>query len=361
MTAARTSTPAITTALLSALVLSACGLLFVFESSVAESFTTFHDPYYLLKQQLFGFAISIGAFVVGLLIPTAWWLMAAPVLFVGTLLSLVAVFLPGIGLRLNGANRWLNLGFFSVQPVEFFKLGMVAYFATWLSKHQRFGPFVFLLAIPAILLILQPDLGSLLLVLAIGLGLYFTAGGDLKKLALIGAAGIPLLVIAIALSPYRLQRIKTFINPELDPLGSSFHIRQITLALGRGGWFGQGIGNSQQRYSYIPEASTDSIFAIVGEEIGFVGSLMVLATFGAFFYSLYAIASKVRQRPIQLLAFGILIWLVAQTLLNLSAVVALVPLTGVPLPFFSYGRSSLIMVLLATGIMIRIARENAHT
>ncbi len=340
------------------LMLSGLGLLFVFESSVAESFTTFNDPYYLLKQQSVGMAAGIIAMFCSMFIPISVWKRLAPVMYVGCLLCLIAVFIPGIGLKLNGASRWLALGPVTVQPVEFFKFGLIAYFAQWLSRHQRFGPFTLLVGVPAAMLIAQPDLGSLLLVLAIATGMYFVAGGKIKHLAWLGLAGIPLIILAIAVAPYRLNRVRTFLNPELDPLGSSFHIRQITLALGRGGWLGQGLGNSQQRFSYIPEASTDSIFAIVAEEVGFVGSLAIILLFVALFQAVAAVVKRIEDPESRLLGYGLLFWLSAQTALNLSAVVALVPLTGVPLPFFSYGRSSLVMLLLAIGVIVRLDRES---
>lgn len=338
--------------------LSIVGLVFVFESSVAESFNTFNDPYFLLKQQLIGFVIGTIALIIALFIPTKVWLGVSPILYIASIVGLILVFIPGIGLNLNGASRWMNIAGVTIQPVEFLKLSLILYFSSWLSKHQRFGPLLFLLGIPVILLLLQPDLGSMLLISAIGICMYFVAGGDIKRISILGLIAIPILIALILLEPYRMQRLKTFIDPSLDPQGSSFHIRQITLALGRGGWFGQGLGNSRQRFSFIPEASTDSIFSIAAEEVGFLGSLLILILFGFLFIQIFKVSKLPKLDPrLKLLSLGILCWFVLQTILNLSAVVALVPLTGVPLPFFSYGRSSLIMLLLATGIIVRISRE----
>lgn len=335
-------------------VLCIIGLVFVFEASIAESLSTFDDQYYLLRQHAIGLLIGAIAFLIGRKIDPNLWIRLSPLMYVGAILLLIAVLLPGIGLRLNGAQRWISLGPITLQPVEFAKFALVAFFANWLSAHQRTLPFVFLTAIPAVLLILQPDLGSLLLLAGISISIFFIAGGSMKHMAIAGAFALPLLILAIATSPYRMKRITTFLNPESDPLGASFHIRQITLALGRGGWFGQGLGNSQQRFAYIPEASTDSIIAIVGEEIGFIGLIVLFSLYVLLFYSMYTmIAQSKKSTSLQLLGYGILAWISLQTILNLGAVVGLVPLTGVPLPFFSYGRSAQIMALFATGIAIR--------
>jgi cell division protein FtsW len=242
--------------------------------------------------------------------------------------------------------------------VELLKFSLIIFSANWLPKHQKLATFLVSMAIPSLLLILQPDLGSLLLILAIGFSLYFFAGGKMKNIAFLGLGAIPIITLIIAFSPYRLERVTTFFNPESDPLGSSFHIRQIVVALGRGGWFGQGFGNSRQKYAYIPEASTDSIFAIVGEESGFIGCLFIIALYLLLIISSYKIATNPKLSPSkQLFGLGINTWITIQTVLNLAAVVSLVPLTGVPLPFFSYGRSSQIMILLAAGCLVRLGKK----
>jgi cell division protein FtsW len=335
------------------LVLTVLGTLFVFEASVAESFATFNNQYYLLQQHIIGLAIGLVAFVVAIKTPTEFWQKTSPLWFGLSLILLLIVLIPGIGLELNGARRWISLFGIRLQPVEFLKLAIVLYFPLWLAKHQRLGPFITITAIPVFFLLLQPDLGSALIVIGLAFALYFVSGGDLKKIGIIAAVGLPLLALIIFTSPYRMQRVLTFLNPESDPLGASFHVRQNTLALGRGGLLGQGFGNSSQKFSYVPEASTDSVFAIIAEEVGLLGSLVILGLFGAYFYLIYTIARKQTLIEHQLLLFGILAWIGLQTLLNLGAVVALVPLTGAPLPFFSYGRSSQVMILFATGIVIR--------
>lgn len=339
------------------ILISLIGLLFVFESSVAESFSTFGHPYHYVKSQAMWLGLGYVVMILASFIPSIFWKKISPILFIISLISLLMVFIPGFGLKLNGARRWFSLfGLVTIQPVEITKFTLVTFFATWMSKHQRLLPFLFLTSLPLLLIMMQPDLGSSLIVIAICLGMYFIAGGKMRHITLISGIGLILVLAAIFSSEYRMKRVSTFFNPELDPLGSSFHIRQITLALGRGGLFGEGIGESKQKYNYIPEASSDSIIAIVAEEIGFIGTFIIINLFFAFFFVSYKIAHKFEQGSFEfLLAMGILIWISMQTLLNVAAVVALVPLTGMPLPFFSYGGSSLVMVMLASGVLTRLS------
>lgn len=350
-------TPVKTLFLLTILI-SIIGLVFVFESSVAQAFNLFGNQYHFVQQQLTRFMIGLGLMLITSFIPVKFYKSLAPLIYIVSILMLLLVFIPGIGMQINGAHRWFNLIGFTFQPVESVKLGIIFFFALWMSQHQRMLPFLFLTGLPALLIMLQPDLGSTLIVVLIAFGLFFLSGGNLVKFFIMGLFGIVLIGLLIISQPYRMKRLTSFINPESDPLGASFHIRQITIALGNGAWFGQGIGKSKQKYSYIPEVSSDSIFAIVAEEIGFIGSLMVVSLFLAYLHTGYKIMIKYDQGSFEyLLAGGILLWFGGQTVLNLSAVVALVPLTGLPLPLFSYGGSSLIMILLATGILISLGRQ----
>lgn len=338
--------------------LSLLGLFFVFEASTAESFASHGHQYHFVQRQAMWLVVGLVFGLIAYLVPLSWWQKLSGLWYVLSLLLLAAVFIPGLGVELNGARRWIGLGPVSLQPVEVVKLSLTLFFSTWMSRHQRLAPFIFLTALPCCLLLLQPDMGSLLIVGAISLGLYFVAGGAIKQLLPVVATAVIGLTLAIVSSSYRLKRLKTFLNPNLDPLGASFHIKQIIIALGNGGLFGQGLGNSQQKYAYIPEASSDSIFAIVAEEVGFIGSFIILAVFISYFYLLFRLAQQQKPQSFaQLCLIGILLWLAGQTLLNLGAVVALVPLTGLPLPFFSYGGSSLVMALLANGLVLKIRAQ----
>lgn len=337
--------------------LCALGLFFVFEASVAESFAQYGHQYHFFYRQLQWFGVGAGAFITGLLLPLKWLKKLSPSLFIFGVIMLLIVFIPGIGLEINGAKRWFMIGGFSFQPVELFKVCLILFFANWLSQHQRILPLLFSIAIPTVILLMQPDFGSLLIILFIALGLYFVSGGSVKNLLPVGLITVLLLTILVISSPYRLRRVNTFFDPESDPLGASFQIRQISLALGSGSWFGQGLGNSQQKNAFIPEASSDSIFAIIAEEVGFVGSMLLLIFFVIHIYHLYKVSLRLKEGSFeQLLMSGLWLWVAGQALLNLSAIVALVPLTGLTLPYFSYGGSSLVSLLFLNGVGYKLSK-----
>lgn len=340
------------------LILSIIGLIFIFEASVAEAYGLTGDSAFFVKQQAQWLVLGSLLMFLGWRTPTSVWGKLAPLIYLAAMGLLLAVFIPGLGLELNGAQRWISLGGFTLQPVEAVKLGLIIFHANWMTKHQRLGPFLFLTLLPVGLLMLQPDLGSSLVVLATSFGMYFLAGADLKKLTVIGIAGMVGISALIISSPYRLSRLTTYLNPDHDPLGAGFHIRQITIALGNGGIFGRGLGQSRQKFSYIPEPSSDSIFAIIAEEIGFVGGTFLIGLLLLYIYHGSKILRSLPEKSFQyLLAGGIVIWFASQALLNLAAVAALVPLTGLPLPFISQGGTSLVMLLFATGILAATARE----
>ncbi|MFH2118588.1 MAG: FtsW/RodA/SpoVE family cell cycle protein [Candidatus Paceibacterota bacterium] len=343
-------------------ILSLLGLFFIFEASSLESFRLVGHQYYFLKQQTISLALGVSVFLGTLLLPSTLWKKTASWWFLVGLILLVLVLIPGFGVELNGARRWFVVWDRVFQPVEFFKLSLILFYAQCLTGEIKLSAFLFLMALFSTLILLQPDMGSLLILLWISLGLYFLAGGKVLVLGALSALGGLLLFLLVIVSPYRSDRLLTYFNPSLDPLGSGFHIRQITLALANGGWFGVGIGNSQQKNAYIPEASSDSIFAIIAEEMGFVGSLVIIGLLLALIINLYRIAVSLPEKSFdQLFVFGVFLWIGGQTLLNLAAVVALVPLTGLPLPFFSSGGSSLLTILFALGLTIRIYQEGQRS
>ncbi|MEP7167671.1 MAG: putative peptidoglycan glycosyltransferase FtsW [Candidatus Woesebacteria bacterium] len=333
----------------------AFGLLVIYDVSVVESFATFGDAYYFLRSQALWAAISVVGLIIVSKIPTKWWLSLGPILFGLAVLLLIGVLIPSIGVRVGGARRWLSIAGFSLQPAELMKMGLVLYLSTWLLKPRRFLSFALLIGLLFGLIMLQPDLGSGLILLSIAAGMYIGAGKPIKHLIWMFGAGIVGILLLILVSPYRMQRLTTFLNPESDPQGKSYHIRQITIALGNGGLFGQGIGKSKQKYRYIPEASTDSIFAIMAEELGFAVCGMIIIGYMTLVYRMSAKVEILEQGSApQLLALGILTWIAAQILVNLSSVVALIPLTGVPLPFISYGGTALLSLCIAIGLFIGI-------
>lgn len=340
-------------------VVSIFGLLMVYDSSVAIALRDFSNQYYFVVEQakwlLLGF---VACFVFSLVDYHLWQRFALPLLFV-TIGLLLAVFLPGIGLHILGARRWLSFGFFVFQPAELAKLTLVIYLSAWFANKEkgRLIPFLLLLCMIVGLVVLEPDLGTSLIVLGIALVLYFFSGAPTRQFLLL----FPILFLVVAVlaivSPYRLSRLTTFLHPETDPQGASYQIRQVLLALGSGGWFGVGIGKSRQKYEYLPEANTDSIFAIIGEEIGFIGGVATITLFLFIVWRGFRIAKRAPDPFGRFLALGISSWIALQTLVNLASMVALVPLTGVPLPLVSYGGSGLIILLSGIGMLVNISRQ----
>lgn len=274
-----------------------------------------------------------------------------------SLFSLGLVLIPGLGTKVLGAQRWLSLGIFRFQPAELAKLAFVLYLAAFMSQKKSLWPFLILLTVLIGLTIAEPDLGTAVIIAATGLVVYFASGAPLIWIGLIGIIGLIGGLGLIFSSTYRKERILTFINPARDPLGASYHIHQILLALGSGGLLGLGLGQSRQKYEYLPAAATDSIFAIIAEELGFVGAVGVVIIFLLLIWRGFKIAKEAPDKFGSLLATGIISWIGFQTLINLSAIVALVPLTGVPLPFISYGGSSLVLIMTASGILVNISKQ----
>lgn len=335
------------------------GIMMVYNASSFEAFTTFKDKYHFLKEQglwaSFGFMLLLIAYRLDYHV---WYKMALPLLILSILLLLV-LFIPGRGIVLLGARRWLDLGFITLQPSELTKLSLIIYLSAWFCRQEKGRLWAFLLLFVLIigLIILQPDMGTAIVLASSSLVLYFLSGAPIVQFLLlfpvIGILGI-LLVVK---EPYRLSRLLTFLNVDRDPLGASYHIRQALIALGSGGLTGVGLGQSLQKYSYLPESTTDSIFAIIAEELGLVGALVVILVFIFIILRGIRIASMAPDRFGKLLALGITSFLAIQIIINLSALVALIPLTGVPLPFISYGGSSLVISLVSIGILLNIAKR----
>lgn len=338
--------------------LSLTGLFFVFEASTVESFKLFAHPYYFFKQQSIWLALSLLVMLIMSNFKVKFFEKFALQLYIFGILLLLLTLIPGIGLKLNGARRWLALPFGTLQTVEIFKFILLNFYAYLLSKKLALSSFLFFLFWPVLLILLQPDFGSLMVLVASSIITYFLAGGRMKSLAMLMMGGFALALLVVIFSPYRRERLMTFLHPTDNLTNESYHVRQITLALGGGSWFGRGIGNSQQKYSYVPEASSDSIFAIVAEEVGFVGSVIILAVFVFYFISAnLMVKDKALTNFEYLLYYGILSWLAIQLFFNLSAVVALLPLSGMPLPFFSQGGSALLMSFFVSGVLLSIAKH----
>lgn len=336
--------------------LSLTGLFFVFEASTVESFKLFGHQYYFFRQQALWLFLSFLTLFFVAKIKVSFFEKYALHFYALAILLLILTLIPGIGLKLNGARRWIALPFGTLQTVEVFKFVLINFYAYLLAKKLDLKSFLFFLFWPVVLILLQPDFGSLMIIVASSIIIYFLAGAEIKLLSFLMGGGFFLALVVVLLSPYRRDRLMTFLNPQENALGESYHVRQITLALGGGSWFGRGIGNSQQKYSYVPEASSDSIFAIVAEEIGFFGSSFIIILFVLYFASAnLMVRNKNLSNYEYLLYYGILAWLAIQIIFNLSAVVVLLPLSGMPLPFFSQGGSSLLMSFVASGVLLSIA------
>lgn len=318
----------------------------------------FGNQYYYLQEQTKWLILGLVIFFVFSLIDYRLWKKIAFPAMIGTIVLLCVVLIPGIGIKALGAKRWINLGFFVLQPAEFAKLSLIMYLSAWLSggKQQKLFSFLLLLGVFVGLIMLEPDLGTAMIITLTSLAMFFYSGAALQNFLLI----LPVIAMgatSLALfSPYRFKRLLTFFNPENDPLGASYHIRQAIIAIGSGGLFGLGLGQSRQKYEYLPEANTDSIFAIIGEEIGFVGCIALIAIYVFLLWRGFRVARRIEDPFGRNLALGIITWIGIQTTINISAMVALIPLTGVPLPFISYGGSSLIIILAACGILVNISR-----
>ncbi len=345
--------------LIAVAILSLIGLVAVFNSSIVVAFRTFGDPYHFVKSQALFLSIGfIFVLVISKIDYHNWYYLAVPLLFL-TLVLLVAVFIPGIGVKALGAKRWVNFRLFILQPTEVAKFTLVVYLSAWFSHREkkRFVPFLVLLGLVLLLVIIQPDMGTAVIIGAIAILLYFASGAPFKHFLYVVPVILVVGLLVAIMVPYRLVRLTTYFNIGSDPLGSSYHIRQVLLALGSGGWFGVGLGKSRQKYDYVPEANTDSIFAIIAEEVGFAGSIIIIGLFVLIVYRMFTISKTAPDRFGSLLASGIGFWFGIQTIINLGAMVALIPLTGVPLPLVSYGGSNLVTILSALGVLLNISRQ----
>lgn len=339
-----------------AIAMTILGLIAVADVSSPQALSTFKDPFYFVKQQAKWALAGMVALIVTMNIPYSYWKKLAPYFYVATLVCLVLVLTPMFGSKVLGARRWLNLGVVSFQPSELVKLSLAMMMAWLADRNAKFFHYVWAMGMVIFLVLLQPDLGTTIVISAIGFTQLFVAGAHLLYFGGLGILGILSTIVLILTSSYRRERLTSFLSSSDDPLGASYHIRQILIALGSGGLFGVGIGQSRQKHLFLPETATDSVFAIIAEEIGFVGSLLIMILLFYFVFRAFRVASKSPDTFSHILATGIAIWIGGQIFLNISSMVALTPLTGIPLPFFSYGGSSLTMILFSVGILLNISK-----
>lgn len=283
--------------------------------------------------------------------------------YIASLVLTSLVFVPGVGLNANGATRWIDLGFTTVQPAEFLKIGFVLALAWWLAPKARqlanykngLLPFIALLAVPAALLLAQPNTSTTLLIIATGTVMYFAAGAPWRDFGILICIAIIALLAIILLRPYVLERVKTFMNPSANSLGSGYQIQQSLIAIGSGGLLGRGFGQSVEKFNYLPEPDGDSIFAVFAEETGFIGSVFLLILFVALAARGIVIAGNSHELYGGLVALGFSFIIILQAFVNMSAMLGIIPLTGLPLPFISHGGTALVAVLIMCGLILNVA------
>lgn len=345
--------------LVAVVILTLFGLLIIYDASSYIAFKDFGDTAHYIKDQavwvILGFT-GLGFFTI--FDYKKLYNLALPIL-IATIGMLILVFIPGIGVKLLGAHRWINLHFFLLQPAEFIKLALAIYLAAWFSnkEKERLQAFLLLIGLVLLLIMLEPDMGTGIVVLSEAIVLYFFSGANLVYFFSMFPALMIVGFLLIKISPYRAARLTTFLNSNDSVQTSSYHVRQILIALGTGGLTGVGIGNSLQKYAYLPENTTDSIFAIIAEELGFIGSTAVVIFLGFVVYRCFVVSMRARDTFGKLLGGGIATFLAVQMIINLASQTTLLPLTGIPLPFISYGGSALIVDLCAIGIMLSISRN----
>ncbi|KKT75769.1 MAG: Stage V sporulation protein E [Parcubacteria group bacterium GW2011_GWF2_44_7] len=338
------------------LLTSGFGLLMVYNASIVEAFALFSDKYYFLKQQALWLAIGTVVLLLAAYVPLSLIKKLALLLLLATVVLLILVLIPGLGTQSLGARRWLSLGEFQLQPTELAKLSLVIYLAAWLENRRPLLHFLAILGVFLGLIMLQPDLGTALVLVTAAVLVFYVAGASLISLLVLGVLGGAAGMGLILSSVYRKERLLTFLNPLRDPLGSSYHIRQALIAIGSGGFWGLGLGESRQKYQFLPQVTTDSIFAVIAEEAGFIGAALLIFILLLIIWRGMRIARLAPDRFTCLLAAGITSWLAMQIFINLGAMLALLPLTGFPLPFISYGGSSLVVSLAGVGILLNISR-----
>lgn len=338
------------------------GIVMVFSASVVRAAVDPGDPYNYLKRQAVFALLGIGAMYLFSRIDYWHWSRWARPALILCLLLLVAVLVPGIGVERNGARRWIGFGPLQFQPSEFMKFGIVIYLAHYLSqvrslRHWRalILPFA-LLGATFVLIMAEPDMGTSLSIAGTVFVMLFAGGMELLHMGILGTLGTVAVTFYAFSAEYRRKRLFTFVNPEHDPLGASYQILQGLYALASGHLFGVGLGRSRQKFWYLPEPHTDYIFAIIGEELGFLGAGLVLALFLLFAWRGYRIAAGCPDRFSFLLATGVTTMITLQALMNIAVVTSSMPATGIPLPLISYGGSSLVVTLAGVGILLGISR-----
>ncbi len=356
--------------LISLIILVVAGF-FIFSSAslglLSSSSSTFNSVTF--NQIVFGLILGGISCVIASYIPFQFWKKNSFWIFLFSCFTMILVFIPGLEFYHGGAHRWFHIGSFNVQPAEFYKIGVVFYLAAWFTSVKdkastfKYGtlPFIIITVISAGLLLAQPDTDTFFVVSLAGLGIFLTAGGKWRDIFSLILVGIVCLVVLAFARPYVMQRIKTFMDPASDPLGSGYQVQQSLIAIGSGGMVGRGFGQSIQKFSFLPEPIGDSIFAVAAEEFGFIGSVAIILLYLFFTFRGFKIAGKVQDSFGRLVTVGIVILIISQSLINMAAMLAIMPLSGTPLIFISHGGTAMLFALFSVGIVLNISRFQSQS
>lgn len=341
------------------------GLIMILSASSIRSYKDYNDSFYLFKHQLIWAIIGIASMLFFMNIDYHIYEKNAKLILMLTLIGLIIVLIPGIGKVVGGSRRWIILGLFRIQPSELAKMGLVIYFAQYFSRKgnkvesfiEGLFPPLIIMAVVFLMILLEPDLGTAVTIAGTVFLILFTAGARYHHLIFLIGLSVPALLFFIFSEEYRKERFLSFLDPWSDPLDTGYHIIQSLLALGSGGIFGVGLGKSKQKFLYLPEPGTDFIFAVLGEELGLIGALLVLALFFLFSWRGMKIAVSVPDMFGSILAVGITSMVTLQAIINIAVVTSSMPVTGITLPFMSYGGTSLVIMLSSVGILLNISRQ----
>lgn len=342
------------------------GLFLLSSASVAISERLYGSSFFITLRQGFAALMGLFGFFLFQLIPYRFWKRTGVFWGVATVGILALVLVPAVGLKLNGARRWIDTGFFSFQPSEIAKLSLIVFLAWWIDKRAArpaawwygFIAFVAMMGLIAALMIAEPDLGTFGVMASTALLMFFAGGARAKEIAGLLVLGLLALGLVSYLAPYRLDRLTVFLRPGTDPQGIGYQTRQAAIAIGSGGFWGTGYGASRQKYDILPEPVGDSIFAIVAEEFGFLGSVVILSFYLLFLWRGFSIARYAPDSFGRLVVIGITGAVVFQALIHIGAVSGILPLTGIPLPFISFGGTALVIMLTGLGIVYQIAKQS---
>jgi len=342
------------------------GLIMLSSASSVIAYSAHQDSYYFFKHQLFGLVLGLAALWFFSRVDYQIWRKYALWMLIASIGLLFLVFIPGLAGTWGTSRSWISVfGLFSLQPAEFVKITFLLYLAAWLEGRKKkladisqgIGPFVVILGVIALLMILQPDMGTLTIIALASLIVYFIGGGSLKHLATLILLGLVALIIMVNIYPYQANRFKCLLDPSYSPKEYCYQINQSLIAVGSGGFWGRGLGASRQKFSYLPQAQNDAIFPIISEETGFIFSLGLILLYLALFYRGIVIAKNAPDDFGKILAVGIVSWIVMQALINIGGMVNIMPMTGVPLPMISYGGSAMLAALASVGILINISKQ----